>query len=199
MATYRKLPSGKWQAQVATAGARKSKSFASKRDAIAWAVRFEEAARTGTVALNKTFAEALEEYRLKVAPSKRDYEFEDRRIRYYQRDPIATKRLADLRVKDFDDLAARRLGSTSNRTGRPITRGTLARDMNLLSAVLHWCQRQGYLKDFPLGEHGLRERGVLEDGGEGAVAVTQKRGNLPPVKQRPAAVQGNRVLRNGFR
>jgi len=37
MATFRKLPSGKWQAQIARNGIRKSSSFATRREAQDWA------------------------------------------------------------------------------------------------------------------------------------------------------------------
>ena len=59
MATYKKLPSGKWQAQAAIHGVRKSKAFATKKNAQAWAFRFEELIRTGAVEESKTLAEAL--------------------------------------------------------------------------------------------------------------------------------------------
>ncbi|MDL2058382.1 site-specific integrase [Mesosutterella sp. AGMB02718] len=150
MASFRKIPSGKWRAEIVLHGVRKSATFTNRRDAMAWAVQTEESIRTGKIHADMTFGEIMEEYRQKETPKKRGCVFEDRRLRFYENDPIAALSAGSLSVKDFDEFVSRRLNTISPRTGRRLTRGTLSRDMNVLSAVLHWAMRRGYISSYPL-------------------------------------------------
>ena len=151
MATFKKISgSGKWEAQICVRGVRKSRTFSTKREAQAWAFNLEESIRSGSLESNQTLREALEEYRNKITPTKRGRVFEDRRIRYYENDPIADMRLTDLTPAIFEEFLERRLSIPSARTGRLLARATAVRDINVLSAVMHWCIRKGYLLRNPL-------------------------------------------------
>ena len=74
MATFVKLPSGKWQAKVRRVGApSQSKTFATKAHAEAWTRSVEREMDTGSflpgdAAQRLTFAKAAERYRLEVLP-----------------------------------------------------------------------------------------------------------------------------------
>ena len=151
MATFKKISgSGKWEAQICVRGVRKSRTFQTKREAQVWAFNLEESIRSGSLESNQTLREALEEYRNKITPTKRGRVFEDRRIRYYENDPIADMRLTDLTPAIFEEFLERRLSIPSARTGRLLARATAVRDINVLSAVMHWCIRKGYLLRNPL-------------------------------------------------
>ena len=110
----------------------------------------EDALREGRALSDKTLGEAMEEYRLTITPTKRGRVFEDRRLRFYEKDALAEIKLQALKVQDFEAFASRRLTVISTRTGRALTRGTLSRDLNVLSAVLHWCVRRGYISAYPM-------------------------------------------------
>lgn len=149
MSTVRKVD-GRWRCEICVNGVRRSRRFATKRAAELWGMEAEDALRAGRVLADKTLGEAMEEYRQKVTPTKRGRVFEDRRLRFYEKDAFADIKLQALKVQDFEAFASRRLTVVSARTGRPLTRGTLSRDLNVISAVLHWCVRRGYISSYPM-------------------------------------------------
>ena len=149
MAAIRKV-SGKWRAEVCVNGVRISKRFSTKRAAELWSIQAEDDLRSGRALTDKLFSDVMEEYRQKVTPTKRGKIFEDRRLRFYQEDPIAQVKMSALNLRDFEAFVSRRLTTISERTGRCLTRGTLARDLNVFSAVLHWSMHRGYISKYPM-------------------------------------------------
>ncbi len=79
MAYIRKLPSGKWQAQIERHGRKWSKTFPAKREAQAWATAEEAKAPDSGF----TFVEAVQKYRTEVTPRKPSRVWEDRRFKFY--------------------------------------------------------------------------------------------------------------------
>jgi len=72
MATFKKLPSGKTQAQVFVGGVRKSKSFRLKSDAKAWASDVEYSLRQGeAVDSGRILADVFDKYAREHSPRKR--------------------------------------------------------------------------------------------------------------------------------
>lgn len=72
MASFKKLQTGKWQAQVAMQGIRKSKSFEKRVDAKDWAARQEFLIRAGEVSGSiETMHDAMLRYAREVSPPKR--------------------------------------------------------------------------------------------------------------------------------
>src|SRR5690554_7346345 len=82
MASYRKLPSGKWRAEVFTNGIRKSKSFATKPEAQIWALETEaELAGGENILSGKTVAEALSRYAEEVSPDRKSTRLNSSHVR----------------------------------------------------------------------------------------------------------------------
>lgn len=150
MSTIRKLEDGRWRCEVCVDGVRRSRRFATKRAAELWGIEAEDALKFGGGLSDMTLADAMEEYRQKVTPTKRGHVFEDRRLRFYEKDALAEIKLKALKVQDFEAFVSRRLTVISERTGRTLTRGTLSRDLNVISAVLHWAVARGYITHYPM-------------------------------------------------
>lgn len=78
MASYYKLPSGRWRAQIALRGVRLSSTFATKTAAQSWAKTEEAAILDGKADRwpRKTLGDALDRYEREVTPSKGAAKFE---------------------------------------------------------------------------------------------------------------------------
>lgn len=97
MAYFRKLPSGRWRAEVEIHGERESQGgFPTKREAQEWAAKIEHDLRAGKAGRwpDKTLRQALERYRDEISPTKASESFERRRI--------------DAWLKGWPELVARR-------------------------------------------------------------------------------------------
>lgn len=136
MATIRKLANGKWQAQVARKGVRRSKSFDKKIDAKDWATIEERRILEGGAAeaSKRTFADVLKRYAREVSPSKRGGRWEMIRIEKFCRDPIANTLL--------DDLTPEEMGRWRDRRLREVKPGSVIRELNLMSAALTTARRE---------------------------------------------------------
>ncbi|MDO6591726.1 site-specific integrase [Loktanella sp. D2R18] len=146
MASIRKLPSGRWQAQVMRVGVRKSKSFVSKLEAKDWAAREEylisDCRPKGATV---TLGEAFNRYASEVSPKKRGERWEVVRLRKLRKDAFASILMADLTPSDFATWRDQRLGEVSP--------GTVKREMELVSGVLAISRQEwGYLVSNPMAE-----------------------------------------------
>lgn len=134
MASYRKLKSGNWRAELVCLGIRKSKTFETKSKARAWAVEFECSIRDGSyrsaIVASKTFGDLLIEYERLVSSKKKGWKKERVRIlRFCREGGIADILLRDLRTKDFAFWRDERLSQVSS--------ATVNRELNLLSNALN--------------------------------------------------------------
>jgi integrase len=104
MATVRKLPSGKWNAQIRMKGhPQASKSFPSKALADKW-VKITESEMIRNIFMKEdatTLAEALDRYMLEITPSKKGAKIELIRINQWLKHPLAQKPLDTLKPLDF--------------------------------------------------------------------------------------------------
>jgi integrase len=149
MASYRKLPSGLWRAEVFKLGVRDSSSFQTKAAAVAWATETEAeilARKRGQV-VRKTLRFALERYAREVSPTKANERREKTRILYFCSDefglPFVDKAVEDVTPDDLGRWRDARL--------KAVTGATIDRDMNLLSAVFTTCVREwGYARSNPM-------------------------------------------------
>lgn len=120
-----------WRAFFATRGIRRSKVFASRAAAKAWAAREEyvivEAAEGR--ADYGTFGDLLGRYAREVSAKKRGERWEVIRIARLRRDRIATVRLADLAPAHLADWRDRRL--------QEVAPASVGREMQLVSAALN--------------------------------------------------------------
>ena len=146
MATFRKLPSGKWQAQIARNGIRKSSSFATKREAQDWAARHEYLATSAEPPQTKlTLKDTFDRYAREESPKRRGARWEIVRLKRLSSNKIANKRLADLEPADFAEWRDRR--------AKEVAPATVRREMALMSSVLTTARREwGLISLNPLSD-----------------------------------------------
>lgn len=146
MAWLRKLPSGKWSAQIARAGVRTSQSFPTKAAAQAWAVSVEAeilASKRGQI-VRRSLKQALTRYRDEESSKKKGAKFERDRINAmlsYGLD-FADKWLEDVTPADFGRWRDQRLLG--------VKASSVNRDINLLCAVFTACIEWGWVTRSPL-------------------------------------------------
>ena len=146
MATFRKIPSGKWQAQIARNGIRKSSSFATKREAQDWAARQEYLVTNAEPPQTKlTLKDAFDRYAREESPKRRGERWEVVRLERLSSDKIADKRLADLEPADFAEWRDRR--------AKEVAPATVRREMTLMSSVLTTARREwGLISHNPISD-----------------------------------------------
>lgn len=129
MASFSKLPSGLWRAQVARLGVRDSKSFETKRAAQAWAAEREAEITAGARGdfPRKTVAQCLQKYAQEVSVTKKTGRAEAIRLSAFAREPWAQKWLTDLTPND--------LGQWRDQRMRALKPESVRRDFVTLSAV----------------------------------------------------------------
>lgn len=121
---------------------RESGTFRTKQEAAAWALS-REAELTGARLPDKTFADALARYRRDVTPTHRGHRWEAMRLHALEADQVARKPLARLAAADLADWRDRRLAEVSP--------GSVARELNIIRAVLRVAWREwGWLDRNPL-------------------------------------------------
>lgn len=145
MASYRRLPSGLWQAQIFRRGVRESDSFPSKGAAIAWAGRREAEIMGGArgEVPNLTVQALFTRYEKEVSEHKKGKRWEKVRLALLGRDKLAAVRLRQLDTPDVADWQKRRLEAVSGASVR--------RERNLLNNVFeiarkewHWIRKNPF-------------------------------------------------------
>lgn len=147
MASIRKLPSGRWRAEIARKGVRKSAVFATKQAAKEWAARQEYLIldSVGKPPDHGTFGDMLKRYAAEVSVKKRGERWESVRIERIRRDRIAAISMADLTAADFADWRDRRL--------KEVAPASVAREMQLMSSALSTARREwGMLAVNPMSD-----------------------------------------------
>ncbi len=139
MATPKQTAAGSWRIQIEVRGVRDAATLATKREALAWAVRRKAellAVGSGRAGEVKTVADALRRYGEEVSPTKRGELKEVIRLKAFERQPLFPARvlLADLEPAHLADWRDARLKVNS--------RGSVLRDMVLLSHVLEVARRE---------------------------------------------------------
>ncbi|VCU61605.1 Integrase [Tritonibacter mobilis] len=144
MATFKKLETGRWQAQVARQGVRKAKSFKTKREAQDWANRQEFLITEGeTGGSSQLLRELFSRYAREVSPKKRGARWEIIRLERLSKDKISEIRLSDLAPSDFADWRDRRLSE--------VAPASVSREMVLMSSVLTQARREwGLISSNPM-------------------------------------------------
>lgn len=126
MATIYRKGKG-WRAQVCVKGARDSAVLPTRQEAAQWALQ-REAELGGRKLPDRSFADALRVYEAEVTPTRRNPRWEEVKLACLRRDALAKRKLAGL---SCDDLAAWRDARL-----REVKPATVAREMNLIRAVL---------------------------------------------------------------
>lgn len=142
MATVRQLKNKNFIAEVYKQGRRKSKTFPTKVQAMAWAVETEKSLSVDGCVLGKTLGDALTRYRDEVSPSKKSYRSEYNRINKILRDPLHDIELSEIREHHFDEWIKTSL--------KKIKASSVNRDLNLLSALFEQAKRWRWIDQNPI-------------------------------------------------
>jgi integrase len=144
MASYRKLPSGNWYAELKVLNQRDAKGgFPTKGHAVAWATEREVKIRakgSSTSPTNKSLHDALIRYQKEVTPDQKGKRWEHIRINKFMRElPFVGKLIGDVDVRDISEWRDFRL--------KKIKSSSINRELNVLSAVFTiavrewlWCK-----------------------------------------------------------
>lgn len=146
MATFKKLDSGKWQAQVAKHGVRRAQSFPSKRAAQEWASRQEHLIVEGQGRGSKiAVGQAFDRYAREVSPTKRGARWEMIRLEKLGKDKLAKVQLCNLSAQDLADWRDRRL--------REVAPASVRREMVLISGVMTIARKEwGLISANPMAD-----------------------------------------------
>lgn len=137
MATYTKR--GKtWRASIARKGVRKSATFQTKAEAVAWATKIESeiiAGKRGAIP-NKTFGDLLDRYRDDVSPKKKGSRWESIRLNAIKdmvlEMPFGKVNFGDVKLADLDSTY---ISKWRDDRLKSVKGSTVNRDWNLLSNV----------------------------------------------------------------
>lgn len=126
---------GKWQAQIERNGQRSSKTFETKREAQAWALVQEAAAKRARAGGNRTFGDAVDKYKLEVSSKKDGGLWEGRRLEQMREHFGSGSALAEIDAPQIAEWRDARLKEVSG--------STVVRESNLLRnlfniALLEW-------------------------------------------------------------
>lgn len=140
MASIRKR-GATWRVELYRDGQRESGTFATKREATAWAQQ-REAELGGERLPDHTVKDALRRYGREVAPTHKGEKWELARLGLMERDQLAAVRLPSLRRDHVAEWKQRRLQDVSG--------ASVARELNLLRSVLEEARREwGWLHTNP--------------------------------------------------
>lgn len=144
MAYIQKLKvSGRWQAQIQRNGQRTSKTFDTKREAQAWAVEQEAAAKRARSGGNKTFGDAVDKYKESVSSKKDGEVWEVRRLEAMRVHFGTDSGLLEIDAPQIADWRDTRL--------KTVSASTVVREANLLRNLFNiarlewkWCDHQPF-------------------------------------------------------
>lgn len=145
MASIRKY-GGKWRAEVARQGQRRSRVFPTRQAAKDWAARQEfEILNADRIAADIPFGDVLERYAREVSPGKRSARWESIKLENLRQDELARVPIGRLTAAD--------LGAWRDRRMRQVKPGTVLREIGLLSAVLTQARREwGMISANPISD-----------------------------------------------
>jgi integrase len=128
MASFRKR--GKtWRAEVRRVGKQAlSATFDTKAEAVRWAHEIESGIKSAGAG-SQTLLKALQRYREDVAPTRRGARWEELRLLKFERDWDQVRR-------PLAELSASHIAAWRDARLKEVANGTVAREMNLLRAVL---------------------------------------------------------------
>lgn len=143
MATYKKLKSGNWNAQIKVGAVRESRTYPTKREAEAWATHRTNELRTQTNpqtarGVGKTVAELFTLYKERVSPTKKGRKWEENRIeRSIREDAFTQKKCDEITSADMVDWAYYRQNPQDPNV-KPVSGSTVIRDKNLYNNIFNY-------------------------------------------------------------
>tara|TARA_R110000868_G_scaffold211349_2_gene461419 strand:+ start:137 stop:1147 length:1011 start_codon:yes stop_codon:yes gene_type:complete len=143
MAYFRKLPSGKWRAEVELNGVRDSLGgFQAKREAQEWAAAKEQDIRAGMAGKwpDKTLTEALDKYEREISKTKASEHFEVLRFAALKRDypELVSMRFTDVRPEHLQAWIDARLEFVQPATVRRES-NSFSNVWTIAAKVWRWC------------------------------------------------------------
>lgn len=184
MATFRKLPSGRWEAAVSVKGRRKSKTHDTRAKARAWAAETElQLGRGEGVAGDYTLGELFQEYAEKVSENKKGARWEIVRLTRFQSYPMAQLKLSSVQREDLEAWIDKRLTEG-------VKASSVNRELNLISHCLTQARRWRWMNHNPMQDlqrpknppH--RDRLISQDEIKLVLAAAGYTEDLPVVTQR---------------
>ncbi|TCG08823.1 integrase [Paraburkholderia steynii] len=131
MASYRKR-GATWRVEVAKAGIRESRTFDTKAEAVTWATKLEaeiDAGRRRSYSkVQKTLADAMDEYLEKVSPGMGKHDWNVTRIAFF-------KEQLDFVGSLVRNVKPEQIAEWKDARMKVVKNSTVNRDLNLLSAV----------------------------------------------------------------
>lgn len=155
MATYKRLRSGNWNAQIHVKGVRESYTAPTKREVELWAAArqvevLKQVAVSGGAKADYSVDELLELYKSRVSVTKRGKKWEVNRIKRFQRDTFAALRCREISPSDIADWMFYRQFPNGKYNEDPVVSGaTVVRDMNLLSHIFSYGVTLKWLNENP--------------------------------------------------
>ncbi|MGH1470114.1 MAG: tyrosine-type recombinase/integrase [Cellvibrionaceae bacterium] len=145
MASFRKLPSGKWEYAVSVDGVRKSKSFSTKAAGRSWASETEMllGKKSGLVG-DFTLAELFDRYASEISESKKGARWEIIRLNKFKTYAISSIKLTDLQREDIEQWIDERL--------RTVKASSVNRELNLVSHCLTQARRWRWMNHSPMAD-----------------------------------------------
>ena len=123
-------------------GARESKRFATKPEAVQWSyMREAELAQDGRLIPGQTLAAAFKKYELEEAPKKRGARSEITRLRRLQRDPISLELVQSIKLSHAEAYRDRRLLEVQG--------SSVTREMTVIASVLRRAVKWGWIAAYP--------------------------------------------------
>lgn len=143
MAYYRKLPSGRWRAEVEVSGQRETLGgFPTKREAQEWASQTEADMRAGRLGKwpLKTFGDAVDRYLKEVTPTKGSRVNEEARLEALRRNfkDLLAKRFTEVTPDDLAAWIKKRLETVKPATVRRES-NTISNIWTVAAKVWRWC------------------------------------------------------------
>jgi integrase len=135
MATPTKTAQGTWRIQIEIKGVRDSATFATKREAVDWGQRRTLELRDSRPAGQKTtLREVMRQYATEVSPGKRGKHWELVRLQAFESHPLPLD-------KPIAELTPVHLSAWRDARMQEVSRGSVLRDISLLSSVLETARR----------------------------------------------------------
>jgi integrase len=146
MATFRKLPSGRWEAAVSVGGRRKSKALETKAKAKSWAAEMEALlAREDGVVGDYSMTDLFLRYADQVSSNKEGARWEIIRLKRFETYEMAKLRLAAVRREDIEYWIDFRLA-------QGLKTSSVNRELNLLSHCFTQARRWRWMAHNPMDD-----------------------------------------------
>lgn len=205
------LKNGKWKAEVAIFGVRKTKTLTRKKEVELWAQHLEreliiQSADENYIYYKQiqiTMSEALGHYSREVSTFKKTAKEEQKRIRYLQKSLPHT----DWPIINYHSgLLTQWKNEVMNRPIRPLKAGSVLRTFSLLSAFFNWCITKKWIRQNPLKEvikpasppH--RERRITQEELQKMLdSLDYKIGDIPQTKSQEVALIWLIAIATGMR